>query len=75
MAVVQSLYLGFRTVVHVHHVDGILALVFALLLVLLLEYPLLADAEAAGEDQAHGHEGDGDDGPIWHWRGTHRDTG
>ena len=42
-------YLGLGAVVDVHHVDGVLALVFALLFVLLLEDPLLADAEAAGQ--------------------------
>ena len=45
--IVQSLYLGFGTIYDVLHVDGILALVFALLFVFLLENPLFADAEAA----------------------------
>lgn len=47
MTVVQSLYLGFGSIFDVLHVDGIFALVFALLFVFLLEYPFFADAEAA----------------------------
>lgn len=44
---VQSHHLRFGPVHDVLHVDGVLALVLALLFVFLLEYPLFADAEAA----------------------------
>lgn len=43
----ESFYLSFGSVNDVLHVDGVFALVFALLLVFLLEYPFFADAEAA----------------------------
>lgn len=43
----SSLYLGFGAIHHVLHIDGIFALIFALLFVFLLEYPFFADAEAA----------------------------
>ena len=63
MAEVQRQYLGLCPVGDIHHVDGVLALVFALLFVLLLEYPLFADTEATGEDQDDRHKGDGNYGP------------
>lgn len=44
----ESFYLSFGSINDVLHVDGVFALVFALLLVFLLEYPFFADAEAAG---------------------------
>lgn len=62
-AALQCLYLCLGSLDHVLHVDGVLALVLALFLVLLLEYPLFADAEAAGHDEDHGHERDGHNGP------------
>lgn len=43
----KSRYLGFGPIYDVLHVDGIFALVFALLFVFLLEYPFFADTEAA----------------------------
>lgn len=43
----ESFYLSFGSINDILHVDGVFALVFALLLVFLLEYPFFADAEAA----------------------------
>lgn len=59
----ECVYLRLGSVDHVLHVDGVLALVLALFLVLLLENPFFADAEAAGHNENHGHEGYSHDGP------------
>lgn len=68
-AVRKCVYLRLGSVYHILHVDGVLALVLALFLVLLLEYPFFADAEAAGYDKNHSHECNGHNGPCWHCNG------